>query len=109
MCWLCLVFITATVTHLTSRQFFGIVIEVINVGAKGLEVRDNKLLPEGLGEQNDVALNTSRRGNNPKDSALCCGSRSHSGRAGLSLITSTHTSVSDSGAQAHSSNDWALR
>lgn len=107
MCWLCLVFITATVTHLTSRQFFGIVIEVINVGTKGLEVWDDKLLPEGLGEQNNVALNTSRRGNNPKDSGLCCGSRSHSGQASLSLITSTHTSARDSG--THSSNDWALR
>lgn len=109
MCWLCLAFITATITHLTSRQFYGIVIEVIDVGAEGLEVWDNKLLPEGLGEQNDVALNTSRRGNNPKDSALCCGSRSHSEQVSLSLITSTHTCVSDSGAQTHSSNDWALR
>lgn len=62
MCWLCLVCITATVTHLTSRQDFGIFIEVIDVGAEGLEVWDNKLLPEGLGEQNDVALNTSRTG-----------------------------------------------
>lgn len=74
VCQLCLVFMT--VTHLTSRQVFGIFIEVINVGAERLEVRDDKLLPEGLGEQNDVALDTSRTGDDPKHSGLCCESRS---------------------------------
>lgn len=56
-----LVRITA-LTHLASRQRFGIFIEVVNVGAEGLEVWDDKLLPEGLGEQNDVALDTSKTG-----------------------------------------------
>lgn len=65
-----------TVIYLTSRQVFGVFIEIINVGAERLEVRDDKLLSEGLGEQNDVALDTSRTGDNPKHSALCCGSRS---------------------------------
>ena len=50
----------AALTHLPSGQVFGVFVEVINVGAEGLEVRDDKLLPEGLGEQNDVALNTSK-------------------------------------------------
>lgn len=53
-------------THLTSRQVFGVVMEVVHVGAEGLEVWDDKLLPEGLGEQDDVALNTSRTGHNPE-------------------------------------------
>lgn len=44
------------------------------MGAERLEVRDDKLLPEGLGEQNDVALDTSRTGDEPKHSGLCCGS-----------------------------------
>lgn len=64
------------VTHLTSRQVFGIFIEVINVGAERLEVRDDKLLPEGLGEQNDVALDTPGTGDDPKRSGLRCGSAS---------------------------------
>ena len=64
------------VPHLPSRQVFGIFIEVIHVGAERLEVRDDKLLPEGLGEQNNVALDTSRTGDQPEDSGLCCGSRS---------------------------------
>lgn len=61
-----------TVTHLTSRQVFGIFIEFVNVGAERLEVRDDKLLPEGLGEQNDVALDTSRTGEEPQASGQCC-------------------------------------
>lgn len=64
--WPCLVFMRASVTHLTSRQVFGIFIEVIHVGAEGLEVWDHKLLPEGLGEQNDVALDTPRTGDSPR-------------------------------------------
>lgn len=59
---MCLGVMCITVTHLTSRQVFGIFIEVVDVGAERLEVRDDKLLPEGLGEQNDVALDTSRTG-----------------------------------------------
>lgn len=53
---------TTALTHLPSRHVFGVVIEVIDVGAEGLEVWDDKLLPEGLGEQNDVALDTSKTG-----------------------------------------------
>ncbi len=30
------------------------------MGREGLEVWDDELLPEGLGEQNDVALDTSK-------------------------------------------------
>lgn len=30
------------------------------MGAEGLEVWDDKLLPEGLGEQNNVALDASK-------------------------------------------------
>lgn len=51
-----------TDTHLTPRQVDGVFIEVVNVGAERLEVRDDKLLPEGLGEQNDVALDASGTG-----------------------------------------------
>lgn len=32
------------------------------MGAEGLEVWDDKLLPECLGEQDDVALDTSKMG-----------------------------------------------
>lgn len=63
-----------TVAHLTSRQVSGIFKQVVHVGAERLEVRDDKLLPEGLGEQNDVALDASRTGDEPKHSSLCCGS-----------------------------------
>lgn len=55
-----------TVTHLTSRQVFGIFVQIVHVGAERLEVGDDKLLPEGLGEQNDVALDASRTGDEPK-------------------------------------------
>lgn len=50
-------------TRLPPRQVLGIVIEIVDVGAEGLEIRDDKLLPEGLGEQHDVALDTPDRGN----------------------------------------------
>lgn len=88
MRWLCFVFLT--VAHLTSRHAFGIFIEVVNVGAERLEVRDDKLLPEGLGEQNDVALDTSRAGDHPKHPCLCCGSGSGWLRSGL--VAPAHTS-----------------
>lgn len=44
--------------HLPPRHAFGVDVELVHVGAEGLEVWDDKLLPEGLGEQNDVALDT---------------------------------------------------
>lgn len=50
-------------TRLAPGQVLGVVIEIVDVGAEGLEVRDDKLLPEGLGEQHDVALDTPERGN----------------------------------------------
>lgn len=50
-------------TRLPPGQVLGVVIEIVDVGAEGLEVRDDKLLPEGLGEQHDVALDTPERGN----------------------------------------------
>lgn len=34
------------------------------MGTEGLEVWDDKLLPEGLGKQDDVALDTSKTGHN---------------------------------------------
>lgn len=51
----------AACTHLPSGQVFGVVVQVVNVGAEGLEVRHDELLPEGLCEQDDVALDTSKR------------------------------------------------
>lgn len=57
---MCLFTSVAAVTHLPSREVFGVFIEVIDVGAEGLEVWNDKLLPEGLGEQNNVALDTSK-------------------------------------------------
>lgn len=45
--------------YLPSGHVFGFVVELIDVGAERLEVRDDKLLPEGLGEQDNVALHTS--------------------------------------------------
>lgn len=48
-------------TRLPPRQVLGVVIEIVDVGAEGLEVRDDKLLPEGLGEQHNVALDTPER------------------------------------------------
>lgn len=50
--------VTAALAHLPSGQVSGVFIEVVDVGTKRLEVRDDKLLPEGLGEQNNVALDT---------------------------------------------------
>lgn len=50
-------------TRLPPGQVFGVVIEIVDVGAEGLEVWDDKLLPEGLGEQHNVALDTPERGN----------------------------------------------
>lgn len=45
-------------THLPSSEFFGILIELIDMGAEGLEVWDDELLAEGLSEQDNVALDT---------------------------------------------------
>lgn len=45
-------------THLSSSEFFGILIQLINMGGEGLEVWDDKLLAEGLSEQDNVALDT---------------------------------------------------
>lgn len=50
--------VVALGTHLSSSEFFGILIELIDMGGEGLEVWDDKLLPEGLGEQDNVALDT---------------------------------------------------
>lgn len=49
-------------THLPSRHVLGGFVQPIDVGAEGLKVRDDKLLSEGLGEQDDVALDTSGTG-----------------------------------------------
>lgn len=45
-------------THLSSRESFGTLIQLINMGGEGLEVRDDELLAEGLSEQDNVALDT---------------------------------------------------
>lgn len=44
-------------THLSSRESFGILIQIINMWGESLEVWDDKLLSEGLSEQDNVALN----------------------------------------------------
>lgn len=44
--------------HLSSREFFGILIKLVNMGSEGLEVGDGELLAEGLSEQDNVALDT---------------------------------------------------
>ena len=46
-------------THLPSRHVLGVFIQLVDVRTEGLEVWDDKLLPEGLGEQDNVALDTS--------------------------------------------------
>lgn len=45
-------------THLTFREIFGTLIQLINQGGERLEVGDDELLAEGLSEQHDVALDT---------------------------------------------------
>ena len=45
-------------SHLSSREIFGILIQLINMGGEGLEVWDDELLAEGLSEQDNVALDT---------------------------------------------------
>lgn len=42
--------------HLSSWHVFGFTVELVYVCAERLEVWDDKLLPEGLSEQHDVAL-----------------------------------------------------
>lgn len=53
---LCLWCWSLAATCLPSGQVLGVVVEVVDVGAEGLEVRDDKLLTEGLREQHNVAL-----------------------------------------------------
>lgn len=45
-------------THLSSREIFGTLIQLINMGGERLEVWDDELLAEGLSEQHNVALDT---------------------------------------------------
>lgn len=45
-------------THLSFRETFGILIQLINMGSERLEVWDDELLAEGLSEQDNVALDT---------------------------------------------------
>lgn len=45
-------------SHLSSREIFGTLIQLINMGGEGLEVWDDELLAEGLSEQDNVALDT---------------------------------------------------
>lgn len=56
------VLLSSALTDLPSRHFFGVFVQLVDVSREGLEVWNNKLLPEGLGEQNDVALDTSEAG-----------------------------------------------
>lgn len=49
---------TCGITHLPSWHALSVFVELVDVGAEGLEVRDDKLLPEGLSQQDDVALDT---------------------------------------------------
>ena len=44
--------------HLSSREFFGILIKLVNMGGEGREVGDDELLAEGLSEEDNVALDT---------------------------------------------------
>lgn len=44
-------------THLSSRESSGTLIQIIHVWSESLEVWDDKLLSEGLSEQDNVALN----------------------------------------------------
>lgn len=45
-------------THLSFRETFGTLIQLINMGGERLEVWDDELLAEGLSEQDNVALDT---------------------------------------------------
>lgn len=53
---------TCGITHLPSWHALSVFVEIVDVGAEGLEVRDDKLLPEGLSQQDDVALDTPETG-----------------------------------------------
>lgn len=44
-------------THLSSRESSGTLIQIIHMWSESLEVWDDKLLSEGLSEQDNVALN----------------------------------------------------
>lgn len=48
-------------THLSSSEFFGILIQLIDMGGEGLEVWYDEFLAEGLSEQDNVALDTPDR------------------------------------------------
>lgn len=54
------VLVVLAATRLPSGQVLGVVVEVVDVGTEGLEVRDDKFLAEGLREQHDVALDAPR-------------------------------------------------
>lgn len=47
------------IAHLPSGHVLCIVVQIANVAAKRLEVRDDKFLTKGLSEQHNVALHTS--------------------------------------------------
>lgn len=53
---------TCGITHLPSWHALSVFVELVDVGAEGLEVWDDKLLPEGLSQQDDVALDTPETG-----------------------------------------------
>ena len=44
--------------HLPPRYLLGVVVELVDVRAEGLEVRDDELLAERLRQQHDVTLHT---------------------------------------------------
>lgn len=54
-------------THLSSGEFFGFLIKLVNMGGEGLEVWDDELLSEGLSEQDNVALDTPDGQNHKQD------------------------------------------
>lgn len=59
--------VSADATHLPSWHVFGVFIELVNVSGERLKVWNDKLLPEGLGQQDDVALDTSKTGGGDTD------------------------------------------
>jgi len=44
--------------HLTTGHFLGVLVQLVDVCAEGLEVRDYELLAECLSQQHDVTLHT---------------------------------------------------
>lgn len=59
-------------THLSSGKFPGVLVQFVHVGRERLEIRDHEFPPEGLSQQDDVALYTPVRNrhddimNNPR-------------------------------------------